>query len=259
MLRYACLAALLVGGCNTNAFDRAQAQSEDAARIRCQCGWELEGYESESACVSDRLADLGEVDDCQRRAYDSVPELHAPIDCLLDANDANLSCARGARCDVEALQRCDEERSTAVMACPEIDEEASARASQIEAECRAGTPGTCPDLMASGSGVLATGSTTGQGADLVGSCGGDRAADLAFTWTAPSAGTWRIDTYGSDFDTVLYALTDCGGTELACNDDGETGFQSEIVLELAAGQTVVLVVDGFGSDTGGFVLNATAL
>ena len=78
------------------------------------------------------------------------------------------------------------------------------------------------------------------------------------TWTAPSAGTWTFDTYGSSFDTVLYLLDDCAGdaTNLACNDDAGGGYQSEVSALLGAGEEVVVVVGAFDARYGGdYVLN----
>jgi hypothetical protein len=47
----------------------------------------------------------------------------------------------------------------------------------------------------------------------------------------------------------------CRGTQLACNDD-TTVEQSEVTVTLAAGQTVVVVVDGSADDdVGAFTLN----
>jgi hypothetical protein len=102
--------------------------------------------------------------------------------------------------------------------------------------------------------AVATGSTGGQGNDFTPGCVMSNAADVAFVWTALIGGTYTFDTIGSSYDTVLYAREDCVGATLACNDDTvET--QSEIVLDLAAGQSVMLVVDGWNNSTGNYVLN----
>lgn len=83
-----------------------------------------------------------------------------------------------------------------------------------------------------------------------GTCGGD-GPELAWSWQAPESGSYVVSTYGSQRDTVLYARTlDCGGPELACNDDAY-GTASAIGLELAAGERVVLVVDGFDARSRG--------
>ena len=87
--------------------------------------------------------------------------------------------------------------------------------------------------------------------------GGNIAPDAAYQWTAPADGTYAIDTNGSDFDTILSVRTaDCAGTELSCNDDYPgLGVQSRVLVALTEGQTVVIVVDGFGTASGNYVLN----
>lgn len=98
------------------------------------------------------------------------------------------------------------------------------------------------------SGTSATGSSVSEG-----SCAG-RGRELAFEWTAPFAGDWVFDTEGSSFDTVLYVRDGCGGPELGCNDDVRSGtVHSRLTLTLAACQTVIVYVDGFGADEGGDV------
>src|SRR5262249_54016419 len=71
--------------------------------------------------------------------------------------------------------------------------------------------------------VTVSGNTLGA-PNLVGgaSCGGGggSAPDATFLYTAPIAGSYTMDTFGSGFDTVLYVRNaTCSGTELACNDD----------------------------------------
>jgi hypothetical protein len=81
------------------------------------------------------------------------------------------------------------------------------------------------------------------------------AGDLSFEFVAPAQGQYTFDTFGSTYDTTLYALDDCQGVELACNDDAGGGLQSEITLQLSIGQRVIIIVDGFAASTGAFVLN----
>lgn len=79
--------------------------------------------------------------------------------------------------------------------------------------------------------------------------------DHVYRFVAPAAGTWRFDTAGSDFDTVLAVLTaDCSDA-LACNDDA-IGLQSQLEVDLDADQPVRVVVSGFRGRNGHFVLNA---
>lgn len=84
--------------------------------------------------------------------------------------------------------------------------------------------------------------------ELQGSCGGGSAPELAYTFTAPADGSYVLDTGGSAIDTVLYVLDGvCEGPELRCDDDGLAGTNASLTsLPLAAGQTITVVVDGFG-------------
>jgi hypothetical protein len=103
------------------------------------------------------------------------------------------------------------------------------------------------------------GSTLQEQNDFGGSCGGLEAADAALLWSAPAAGTYRIDTIGSTFDTVLYVLQGaCEGEELACNDDTDEGVHSSVNVDLAAGELVTIVVDGFGIEQGEYRVLVTA-
>ncbi len=111
-------------------------------------------------------------------------------------------------------------------------------------------------------GNVATGNTIGAGNDSSGSCGNfiffqSSAPEQGFLWTAPEAGSYRIDTFGSSYNTVLYVRDAvCQGAELACNND-TGGQQSMVTLSLAAGQSIIVFVDGnfFNPREGAFVLN----
>lgn len=118
----------------------------------------------------------------------------------------------------------------------------------------------CPDDDA-GSAVgtpAITGSTGSSDNDLGGSCGGSGSVDEALEWVAPESGTVTIDTFGTEFDTVLYVLEgSCTGTELACNDDAidAPGFESKVTLDVTQGETLILVVDAWAGEQGPFELN----
>lgn len=66
----------------------------------------------------------------------------------------------------------------------------------------------------------------------------------------------ELSTDGSSFDTVLYVRRgSCGGgDEVACNDDGGSGVNSHLSLDLEAG-TYYIFVDAYSQNEGGeFVL-----
>ncbi len=83
-------------------------------------------------------------------------------------------------------------------------------------------------------------------------------ASVWYAWTAPADGTLSIDTFGSEFNTLLGVYT---GTEVddltrrTSNDNAGTSLQSAAVCRVAAGQTYVIAVDGVGGAAGGLVLN----
>ena len=78
-------------------------------------------------------------------------------------------------------------------------------------------------------------------------CVGVQSAEITFAFTAPVTDTYVFDTIGSSFDTILYAYRPtCEPPELACNDDVDGTLASSITLSLQAGETVVVVLDGFG-------------
>ena len=103
-----------------------------------------------------------------------------------------------------------------------------------------------------------SGSTAMAGDDVAPNCGPPGGPDRVFTFTPAHSGVYTFTTAGSTFDTVLYVLAGgCSGTTLACNDDA-LGVLSSVTLALSAGQTVAVVIDGFGASQGNFVLNVSA-
>ncbi|WP_437281407.1 MXAN_6577-like cysteine-rich protein [Sorangium sp. So ce375] len=94
--------------------------------------------------------------------------------------------------------------------------------------------------------------------DCLASSAAANSPDAGYTFTALVAGDYTFDTFGSSFDTLLHVHdASCRGAQLACNDDDETGSeQSEVTVTLAAGQTVVVMVDGSREENAGaFRLN----
>ncbi|MCH9686669.1 MAG: hypothetical protein K0V04_34875 [Deltaproteobacteria bacterium] len=105
------------------------------------------------------------------------------------------------------------------------------------------------------------GDTTGAQDKLPPSCAAVQGRDVVFRFVAPAAGFYRIDTFGSSFDTVLHARSgQCSLHEIACNDDTAPGLQSELLIPLMLGEEISIVVDGFGLDeAGAFTLHIEML
>src|SRR5438067_3448689 len=125
-------------------------------------------------------------------------------------------------------------------------------------------------------GGAVTGTTSGA-SRYSGSCAANptaNAPDAVFAWTPAASGTATFNTCSANtkFDTVLYVRSSLSGGDLACNDDtsgcatgdgsanaGRHG--STITMNVTAGQTYYLFVDGYAWSTGGsegaFQLNVT--
>jgi hypothetical protein len=99
------------------------------------------------------------------------------------------------------------------------------------------------------------GSTFGSENGFSSNCGGDDAPDQSWIFYPPITGTYRIDTLGSNYDTMLHVFDGyCGGGLLGCNDD-TFGVESEVIVDLTAGGFYTIVVDGWGSSAGDYQLN----
>jgi hypothetical protein len=81
-----------------------------------------------------------------------------------------------------------------------------------------------------------------------------------FRYVASFTGRLQVNTFGSDYDTVLsaYPGTTSPGAELACSDDAGGTFQSQIRFSVSSGQSYLIQVSDFGSPGGGrLVLNVS--
>lgn len=103
---------------------------------------------------------------------------------------------------------------------------------------------------------VASGNTGVADNDLDPSCGLGNANDQAIRFVAPAAAQYTFDTFGSSYDTVLSVWSDCS-TQTSCNDDSGV-LQSEVILNLAQGEAVIVLVDGYNGATGNWVLNVTS-
>jgi hypothetical protein len=118
-----------------------------------------------------------------------------------------------------------------------------------------GDPG-CPDTTIT-TATTVYGSTYGQRVGYDVSCTDIHPSPTYSVVFIPDiGGTYTIDTFGSNYDTVLAVLQGtCGGTELGCNDDASFGVQSRVTVTLAIGVPVTILVSGYYGDTGSFMLN----
>jgi len=83
------------------------------------------------------------------------------------------------------------------------------------------------------------------------SCTGPYWDSIWYHFQAPCTGTAEVDTFGSNYDTVLGVFSGGSpGTERACSDDA-SGLQSQVVFPMTAGVTYHVLAGTFDSGTGG--------
>ncbi len=118
-------------------------------------------------------------------------------------------------------------------------------------------PGSCPDQVLGQPGLLDV--DPGQGENVVPSCGESNVPDALVEFTAPSLGRYRVDLLNSSLppnppseDYTLSVLDGCGGNELACNADFGDSLLPAIGLDLAAGETIIVDIEG---DPGPAIVN----
>jgi fibronectin type 3 domain-containing protein len=81
---------------------------------------------------------------------------------------------------------------------------------------------------------------------------------LWWSWTAPQAGTFTVDTVGSSFDTLLAVYTGSNVSSLTVrgsDDDSGGNLVSRAVVQVTAGTTYGIAVDGYGAASGTVKLN----
>ena len=91
------------------------------------------------------------------------------------------------------------------------------------------------------------------------SCAG---RDRTYKWTVPADGRYTISLCGSSYDTglLLYNFT-CPAEpsypqDFICGSDDFCGLQSAVpLMELTAGQEILIVVDGYGNSAGAYQLH----
>ncbi|MBL4771832.1 MAG: hypothetical protein JKY61_12000 [Planctomycetes bacterium] len=124
------------------------------------------------------------------------------------------------------------------------------------------TPDTAAPINTSGSFAFDTGPFTTSGFNGGGSCAGGASSinqDGFWQWTAPANGDYTFDTLNSNYDTKLSVHLGVGSAATCADYNDDTfGLLSEVSLDgLAAGDTVLIQIGGFGSDSGTGSMNIT--
>ncbi len=103
-----------------------------------------------------------------------------------------------------------------------------------------------------------SGSTQGYNNDYDVSCPffGSTAPDVVYAFTAEVTALLDVDLAGSQYDTKLY-IYNAAMELVACNDDYYPNYVSALFdVEVVAGTTYYIVVDGFGSHSGVYTIHA---
>jgi len=112
----------------------------------------------------------------------------------------------------------------------------------------------CVDAIGVVADVVYNGSTECATGTAQSSCSYGDTADVWHKFTPSESGNYIISLADSGFDTTLAVFNHCGGTELACNDDTPTSLQSELTIDLMAGNTYYIRVAGYDGATGSYKL-----
>lgn len=133
----------------------------------------------------------------------------------------------------------------------------------VAAAIRVGGNDECASAQSIAAGTTLADNLSATTSAATGSCGA-MTNDVWFDLVVPCTGSrLRLDTCGSNFDTVLAVFDACGGTQLACNDDATSGAcagsaaSAVELVGLSAGQQLKIAVGGSGGARGAIVLNAS--
>ena len=101
-----------------------------------------------------------------------------------------------------------------------------------------------------------TGATCDNFDDITLPCAASSAPDVVYSYTAAADGLINVSLCGSGYDTAL-GIYDGGQSNMFCNDDF-CGLQSEVDgINVSAGQTIYIVIDGFSTGCGSYTLNVS--
>jgi len=117
----------------------------------------------------------------------------------------------------------------------------------------------CDDAIPVLLNVPYSGSTQAATGTDVTSCGYNDKIDVWHCFTPPATYDYTISLCGSSFNTTLAVFDNCGGTELACNDDTQPGIcpstaQSQLTIPLVKGSTYLIRIAGYNAVIGDYTL-----
>jgi hypothetical protein len=112
----------------------------------------------------------------------------------------------------------------------------------------------CTDAIEIEAGIPYYGNTFYATGDSTTNCGNFDVVDVWHIYTPTQSGNTTFSLLGSDFDTTLAIYDQCGGTELACNDDFNGTKQSQVVMYVDANTPYLIRVAGFNHQQGFYVL-----
>ncbi len=88
---------------------------------------------------------------------------------------------------------------------------------------------------------------------------GSMSPDVVYRYDCLYDRSIDIDLCASSYDTKVFVYENAHGNLVGCNDDmlgcGPMGYQSWLSVELVAGNTYYIVIDGYGSDCGTYELD----
>ncbi|MBU0717300.1 MAG: hypothetical protein KJ749_03550 [Planctomycetes bacterium] len=117
----------------------------------------------------------------------------------------------------------------------------------------------CDIALAVDEGVTASNNSGSAADDDEASCQPDSNHDVWFAYTAACNGEVFLSTTGSALlpsnDPVLNVFDECGGTEIACDDDSGVDLNAALVFTAIMGEDYYIRVAGFEDNVGDIVLN----
>jgi hypothetical protein len=86
---------------------------------------------------------------------------------------------------------------------------------------------------------------------------GSLSPDVVYSLVPTADDAFNISLCTSLYDTKVYVYENVAGNLAGCNDDacGDDGFKSELKVFTTAGNTYYIVIDGYGSDCGEYILD----